>query len=459
MTSQLPGKLHELDFTASRIFPGTLHPVRVYIPEGHVSGTPAALYVRQDGFADFVPQVIEKLIAEKAMPMCIALGVASGRMEPTLPGGYLRRTRSAEYDALGRAYADFVIEEVLPCVRERYGFRISESPDMHLADGCSSGGICAWNMAWERNDFFRRVYMNSPTFSSFRGGDALTVLMRKYETKPIRAYLTVGTDDMRNSAGDWHLEALSAREALTYAGYEFACEVFEGGAHGAGAGDPVLFERVMRYLWHDWEKPVRPLGLSPRVADLVSLDTRWERTDEPMPQACVPTTPQGTYSFAGGTILLHRTGGTTVTAAAGFADITAIALSSDRWRLYVAERNRRFVDVVAIRPDGTLADCYAHAHLHLADDCRQLGASAICVDEHDRLFAATQLGIQTFGHEGHSNTVLPLPGHLPVTGIAFGRGNGKVLYASANGAVFKRDVKVCGLTEASPVRAPDAPLF
>ena len=38
-----------------------------------------------------------------------------------------------------------------------------------------------------------------------------------------------------------------------------------------------------------------------------------------------------------------------------FDDITSIALSSDRWRLYIAERNRRFVYVMAIRPDGTLA--------------------------------------------------------------------------------------------------------
>jgi hypothetical protein len=39
--------------------------------------------------------------------------------------------------------------------------------------------------------------MNTDRYT-IRGGDSLTVLMRKYETKPIRAYMTVGTDDMRN---------------------------------------------------------------------------------------------------------------------------------------------------------------------------------------------------------------------------------------------------------------------
>lgn len=209
--------IQEGDFTGSKIKPGTVHRYKLYIPSPSGRAEPAALYVQQDGLLGFVPEIFEKLNAEGAMPGCIALGVVSGSFPATREGGFARSTRSPEYDGLGPDYANFLIDELIPFVKKEYGLTFAEDPDFHLIAGCSSGGISAWNAAWERNDFFHRVYMNSPTFSAFRGGDSLTVLMRKYETKSIRAFMTVGTDDMRNSAGDWYLEALSAGEALKYA--------------------------------------------------------------------------------------------------------------------------------------------------------------------------------------------------------------------------------------------------
>ena len=410
---------------------------------------------------DFVPEIFEKLSADGTMPVCVALGVVSGSFPATREGGFARSTRSPEYDGLGPDYANFLIDELIPFIKKEYGLNLSDNPDMHIIAGCSSGGISSWNAAWERNDFFRRVYMNSPTFSSFRGGDSLTVLMRKYETKPIRAYMTVGTDDMRNSAGDWYLEAMSASEAMKYAHYDFAFEVFQNGPHGAGFGDPQVFEKAMRFIWKDWQtETIKPLGLAPRAADIVTLSEPWIETMEPMPPVCVPTIPGGTYSFEqGGRIWLNCADGSRMIAVETNREITSIAISCDRWRLYIADRNRRYVYAMAIRKDGTLTDCYAHAHLHLADDCMTLGASAVCVDMQGRLYAATQLGIQTTSHTGHNNLILPLPGNLPVTGLTFGGDGHAVLYAASNGKIFKRKVLTHGLTETTPVTEPTSPPF
>jgi hypothetical protein len=248
--------IQEGDFTGSKIKPGTVHRYKLYIPSPSGRAEPAALYVQQDGLLGFVPEIFEKLNAEGAMPGCIALGVVSGSFPATREGGFARSTRSPEYDGLGPDYANFLIDELIPFVKKEYGLTFAEDPDFHLIAGCSSGGISAWNAAWERNDFFHRVYMNSPTFSAFRGGDSLTVLMRKYETKSIRAFMTVGTDDMRNSAGDWYLEALSAGEALKYANYDCEFEVIQNGSHGVGFGDAQVFEKAMRFC--------RCRGISPR---------------------------------------------------------------------------------------------------------------------------------------------------------------------------------------------------
>jgi gluconolactonase len=393
--------------------------------------------------------------------VCVALGVDSGSFPATREGGFARSTRSPEYDGLGPDYANFLIEELIPFVKKKYGLNLSDNPDLHLIAGRSSGGISAWNAAWERNDYFRRVYMNSPSFSAFRGGDSLTVLMRKYETKPIRAFMTVGTDDMRNSAGDWYLESLSAREALNYAQYDYAVEVFQNGLHGAGFDDATVFEKAMQFIWKDWQtEAVKPLGLSPRVADIVTLDQPWRETTEAMPKGCLPTIPEGYYSFdQGGCIWLNGVDGTKILAAETNREITSIAISCDRWRLYIADRNRRFVFVMAIREDGTLTDCYTHGHLHLADDCITLGASALCVDRLGRLYAATPMGIQTVSHFGHTNTILPLPGNLPVTGLVFGGDGNDILYAESNGRVFKRTVLTHGLTETTPAVEPTTPAF
>ena len=434
---------------SEKVKPGTERPVSVYIPGAAVLPGEMAVHFSTDGTRDCEPYVTEKLIASGAMPPTVSIGVTAASYPATLPGGTARSVRSPEYDGLGPSFADYLIDDLLPEIRALLpeGLAISESPDLHAISGCSSGGICAWNACWERNDYFRRCTIYSPTFSSFRGGDSLTVLMRKYETKRIRCYMTVGNDDMRNSAGDWYFEAMSAREAMEYAGYEFGFELFQSGTHGVGSCDTPVMERAQRFIWKDWQ--TRKVGIRhfpPRVADIFTPDTAWEETGDPMPAA-----PECPYAFRGSSILLN---GKPVAECPW--PVSDMALSSDRWRLYVATPARRFVYAYAVLPDGSLADPYPHAHLHLKDDLTVPGASGICIDSGDRLYAATEPGIQTTSQQGENNTILPLPGNPAVVSVAFG-GDGMLYARSEDGKIWRRPV----LTKApdGTVQPPDTPPF
>ena len=115
-----------------------------------------------------------------------------------------RRNRCFEYDAVGDNYARFLAEELLPFVAKEFDLKLSTNGNDRCIAGGSSGGIAAFNAAWQRPDAFTRVYANSGSFVAFRGGHEFPTLIRKFEAKPIRAYLTTGTHDMVNCAGDWY---------------------------------------------------------------------------------------------------------------------------------------------------------------------------------------------------------------------------------------------------------------
>ena len=137
-----------------------------------------------------------------------------------MPGTLGRRNRCFEYDGLGDNNVRFLVEELLPDVAKRFDLKLSTSGNDRCIAGVSSGGIAAFNVAWERPDEFSRVYANSGSFVAFRGGHEFPTLVRKFEAKPIRAYLTTGMRDMENCAGDWFLLDQEMDKALKFSGYD-----------------------------------------------------------------------------------------------------------------------------------------------------------------------------------------------------------------------------------------------
>ena len=79
-----------------------------------------------------------------------------------------RGQRSVEYDTLSDRYARFLLEEILPEVEKTVKLR--HDPESRAIAGISSGGICAWTVAWERPDEFRKVLSWVGSFTNIASG-------------------------------------------------------------------------------------------------------------------------------------------------------------------------------------------------------------------------------------------------------------------------------------------------
>lgn len=451
------GKTIEGTFESRKVKPGTVFSYAVYLPKQYDGSKPAALAVSCDGLCGACVAALEKLADEGAAPVTICVGVVSGSLTPTVEGGFARGMRGEEYDQAGGDYADFLVDELIPALIEKEGLNIDPDPNRHLTLGASSGGIAAWEIAWRRNDYFRRAYLNSPTFSAFRGGEEVMYRVRISETRPIRSFVTVGCYEKEPNiyAGNSYITALFADDTLRFAGYETAFEEFPDGPHGAGYGDAAVAERVMRFLWADWEtRPVRPLRNPDRVERLVTFGESWEETDEPFPNREPVRTKLGVYHFEGGNIFFTPDGGETRRVSDRYRRISALAVSSDLWRLYVADLDSRFVDAVSIQPDGSLGEVYRLAPLRLGVNPSCLGAADLCVDTRDRVYAATELGIQGIISFGIVDAILPLPGDAAAEKIAFGGEENRTVYVKSGEKVFKRTFKTTGRKANDPIQEP-----
>ena len=185
------GTVEQMPVWESKVFADTTRDWSVYVPAQYKADTPAALMVFQDGEGMKnvngrwrVPTVFDNLIARGEMPPTIAVFINPGheKNKPQEKGKH--SNRSLEYDGLGDRYVRFLLEEIIPEVRKKYS--ISDDPEMHAIGGSSSGAICAFTAAWERTDFFRKVYSSVGSFTNLRGGNVYPSLVRKTEPKPIR---------------------------------------------------------------------------------------------------------------------------------------------------------------------------------------------------------------------------------------------------------------------------------
>jgi enterochelin esterase family protein len=193
-----------------------------------------------------VPTIFDNLIARGDMPPTIAVFINPGNDRTKNPDGKKPTNRGYEYDSLGDRYAKFVIEEILPEVEKKYS--ISKDPEMRAIAGSSSGGICAFTVAWERPDQFRKVLTNVGSFVHLRGGNIYPSLIRKTEPKPLRVYMADTSGDLDNPFGHWPLANQQMNSALAYMGYDVRFDWAEGGGHNADYGGLQLPE-ALKWLW------------------------------------------------------------------------------------------------------------------------------------------------------------------------------------------------------------------
>ena len=238
----------------SKVFGGTERDYWVYVPKQYDAAKSACVMVFQDGGSyvdtkkDFrTPIVFDNLIHKKEMPVTIGIFINPGEIPPAVPDQTSRKNRSFEYDTPSPQYAEFLIKEILPEVGKSY--KLTSKPEERAIGGISSGGICAWTVAWERPDVFLKVLSHVGSFTNIRGGHVYPALIRKTERKPIRVFLQDGSGDLDNLHGNWPLANQEMAAALKFAGYDYQFVYGDGGHNGKQGG--AILPESLRWLWQD----------------------------------------------------------------------------------------------------------------------------------------------------------------------------------------------------------------
>ena len=116
--------------------------VYVYIPKQVKPGAP--FMVVQDGhsYINRMAPVLDNMIAAHRVPAMIIMAPDSGGSDAQ------GSQRGLEYDTLSDRYSNWVEQELLPAVSQKYGVSFTSDPEGRATMGGSSGAICAWTMAW-----------------------------------------------------------------------------------------------------------------------------------------------------------------------------------------------------------------------------------------------------------------------------------------------------------------------
>ena len=250
----LKGKLTQMPKWESKVFANTTRDWWVYVPAQYQAEKPACVMVFQDGRGskDFVPAVFDNLIHKGDMPVTVGVFIDPG----TFKEGN-RSNRSFEYDTLSDQYARFLLEEMLPEVEKTTKLR-HDAAGRAIA-GISSGGICAWTVAWERPSEFSKVLSWVGSFTNIasgktvrEGGHNYQALIRKTEKKPIRAFLQDGANDLDNANGNWPLANQEMAKSLAFKGYDYQF-AYGQGFHSNKHGRAIMPDSL-RWLWRGWKE-------------------------------------------------------------------------------------------------------------------------------------------------------------------------------------------------------------
>ena len=434
VASAYNGEMLTLEMRGSKIYPGTERKVKIYIPKEYDGSAPAALIVGTDSQENTLADCIDLLVVEGSMPVTIAVVVRPGRILDA-KGEVVRYNRSNEYDRMDGRFARFLETEVLPEVEKMKcsdgrAICLSKEPSMRAITGSSSGGICAFNAAWQRPDMFARVYAMCGTFVPFRGGDQYSALVRKGEPRALRIFLQDNDEDTWNPLfGSWFEYNTLMLSALQFAGYDVRHQWDKGG-HSGKNGRRIMKE-VMRWLWKDWASGVK-VGTSGNKSlnDIIIPGEGWCCIAEDVADGAMlhPYSEEQVVLCSGKQKCLISANGeqSKVKGRVKLSDPykatypggthTAVRVEGSNWVW-------NYINT----PDGKLS--HGQEFYYLYTDAGQ-----ITFDAKGYLYVATSVGVQICDQNGRVRAILALPGGL-VSSIAFA---GDRLFAVSEGRLYVR---------------------
>jgi enterochelin esterase family protein len=239
--------------------------VYVYIPKQYVPGTPVPFMVVQDGrsYVKRMVNIMDNMIAAKRLPPMVLVLADSGGSDAQ------GSQRGLEYDSLSDRYSNWVEQELLPAVSQRYGVTFTGDPEGRATMGGSSGAAAAWTMAWYHPERYRKVLSYSGTFvnqawppdpKTPRGAwEYHATMIPKAAKKPIRIWMEVGEKDNRfdNPEDTWHNWPLANNrmaEVLKKKGYDYRYVFAMGGGHVDNRVVMQTLPAALEWLWRDYPK-------------------------------------------------------------------------------------------------------------------------------------------------------------------------------------------------------------
>lgn len=253
-----------MDSAGSKFYPGVDAPfkreVTVYVPAQYIAGKPAAVIVSCDAYGaknNQLPNVLDNMIADKRLPVIVAVMIANGGSE-----------RSMEYDTVSGKYAEFVEAEVLPRAEKEAGVVITKDPDARMTLGGSSGGVCAFTMAWFHPELYHRVLSYSGTFVALKRDDSAPHgaweyhenFIPKTPAKPLRVWLHVSENDNgAKTTGaafrNWVIANKAMAAVLKDKGYHYQLVYAKNAGHTDGKVIAQTYPQALEWVWQDY-KPV-----------------------------------------------------------------------------------------------------------------------------------------------------------------------------------------------------------
>lgn len=239
--------------------------VTVYVPSQYVVGTPAPFLVSQDSMGrGEIPTILDNMIYDHRLPAMVAIMIDSG-------GGDAQGSeRGLEYDTVSGKYAEFIETEVLPRVTQECHVTFTKNPDGRMTMGGSSGGACAFSMAWYHPDLYHRVLTYSGTYvnqqsplnpeSPHGAWEYHEHFIPQSKPKPIRIWMEVGENDIRShdeeaTLHNWVLANQRMAAVLKAKKYHYQYVFAQGAGHVDGRVVRQTLPQALEWVWKGYKAP------------------------------------------------------------------------------------------------------------------------------------------------------------------------------------------------------------
>ncbi|AIE87057.1 alpha/beta hydrolase [Fimbriimonas ginsengisoli] len=236
--------------------------VSVYIPSQYVPGTATPFLISQDSMTSgIMPTILDNMIADHRLPAMVAIFIDSGG------GDSFGSERGLEYDTMSGKYAEFVETEVLPRISRDYKVTFTKDPNARMTMGGSSGGACAFTMAWYHPDLYHRVLTYSGTYvdqmsppkeaTPHGAWEYHEHLIPQTPRKPIRIWMQVGDHDLRpndppETLHNWPMANERMAAALKKKEYHYQFVFSKEAGHVDGRVVNQTLPQALEWVWQGY---------------------------------------------------------------------------------------------------------------------------------------------------------------------------------------------------------------